>query len=291
MKQVLIALALVGFACSQELPKDTQVPPQAVEALEGNFNTLIQLGTKLLTKLTDKLPEGGLEALDELDLSSVKRRRRDTVAHYVKRQAADIVIPEDLDLSAATEQLNVNGDKLLNLATGLLTKLTDGLVHAVENPKPLVKRQAEITLPEGLDLSVPTEQLNGNGEKLLNLATGLLTKLTDGLVDAIENPKPIETPEIPPVQIPEIPPVQIPGSLPVQIIEIPKPIVKRQAEITIPEGLDLSVATEQLNGNGEKLFNLANRLLTKLTDGLVDAIENPKPIETPEIPPVQILAV
>ena len=44
----------------------------------GNFNSLIQLGAKLLTKLTDQLPEGGLEALGELDLSSV-RRRRDTV--------------------------------------------------------------------------------------------------------------------------------------------------------------------------------------------------------------------
>merc|ERR1711860_442350 len=158
------------------------------------------------------------------------------------------------------EQLNANGDKLLNLATGLLTKLTDSLVDAIENPKPIVKRQAEtpiipeapeIKIPEGLDLSVATEQLNANGDKLLNLATGLLTKLTDGLIDAIENPKPIETPEIPPVQIPEIPPVQIPAYPPVQIPSIPAPvqipagityIVKRQAyespvDIAIPEGL------------------------------------------------------
>jgi len=239
MKQVLIVLALAGFACSQEL---TQVPPQAAQALEGNFNSLIQLGAKLLTKLTDQLPEGGLEALGELDLSPV-RRRRDTVAQYVKygkRQAEiDIAIPEGLDLSAATRQLNGNGDKLLNLATGLLTKLTDGLVDAIENPKPIeapkpiVKRQAEtpiipeapeIKIPEGLDLSVATEQLNANGDKLLNLATGLLTKLTDGLIDAIENPKPIETPEIPPVQIPEIPPVQIPAYPPVQIPSIPAPV-------------------------------------------------------------------
>merc|ERR1711860_456016 len=77
----------------------------------------------------------------------------------------------------------------------------------------IVKRQAyespvDIAIPEGLDLSAATEQLSGNGEKLLNLGTGLLTKLTDGLVDAIENPKPIEMPEIPPVQIPAIPRAQ-----------------------------------------------------------------------------------
>merc|ERR1711860_302487 len=153
----------------------------------------------------------------------------------------------------------------------------------------IVKGQAyespvDIAIPEGLDLSAATEQLSGNGEKLLNLGTGLLTKLTDGLVDALENPKPIEMPEIPPVQIPTIPPVQIPAYPPVQIPSIPAPvqipagityIVKRQAyespvDIAIPEGLDLSAATEQLSGNGEKLLNLGTGLLTKLTDGLVD---------------------